>query len=147
MKSNLDRLIAILKEIEALTKEDREALFIALTEEYQWAPEISAGTDRGVGIEDFGWKDDFSMRDYDVILVSGGKEPLPILRLIRKKTDLSPMESKDLLSSLPAVVKHQLSMDEAIELRECFLVYGAQAEICESTHTQGRLSELSEGKE
>lgn len=38
-ESYLDRILPVLTSIEALTQEDRERLFIALYEQYQWLPE------------------------------------------------------------------------------------------------------------
>lgn len=54
MSHSLDKLLPLLLEVEKLTAEDREALFIALSEQYQWTPECSTGVNRGVSASDFG---------------------------------------------------------------------------------------------
>lgn len=53
MKKKLDKLLPILLEIEKLTEEERESLFIALFEQYQWTPEPPGPMNRGVSVEDF----------------------------------------------------------------------------------------------
>lgn len=141
MKKNIDKLLPLLLEIERLTDEDREALFIALSEQYQWTPACPDPTRRGVSVNDFGAFAGFTIQDYDVILLSGGADPLQLLRVIRSNTDLSPAAAKALLSSLPAVAKGGLGRDEAIKLQEDFLACGAQAEFCESSRTPERLNE------
>ena len=135
---NYKRILPILEQIQGLTVEEREVLFIALDEEYEWVPEHGAII--GDNLE--AWGGDNLPKDYDVILTREGREQLPVLRLIRKNCNLDPKESKALLSSLPAVIKYGLDKEEAMKLQEGLLACGAQAEICESTHTQMRLDEL-----
>ncbi len=67
--------------------------------------------------------------EFDVILKAGGANKLAVVKLVKDLTGKGLKEAKDLVDSAPAVVKEQVSKDEAEALKKQLEEAGAEVEL------------------
>ncbi len=66
---------------------------------------------------------------FDVILKSAGSNKIQTIKEVRAITNLGLKEAKDLVESLPKVLKEKVSKDEAEEIKKKLEAIGAEVEI------------------
>ena len=67
--------------------------------------------------------------EFDVHMKSFGAKKLEVIKVIREITGLGLKEAKDLVESAPAVVKAQVSKDEAAAYKTKLEAAGAEVEV------------------
>ena len=67
--------------------------------------------------------------EFDVILKDGGASKLAVVKLVKELTGKGLKEAKDLVDSVPAVVKEAVSKDEAEALKKQLEEAGAVVEL------------------
>ena len=67
--------------------------------------------------------------EFDVILKEGGASKLAVVKLVKELTGKGLKEAKDLVDSVPAVVKEAVSKDEAEALKKQLEEAGAVVEL------------------
>ncbi|MGC8976081.1 MAG: 50S ribosomal protein L7/L12 [Candidatus Ratteibacteria bacterium] len=66
---------------------------------------------------------------FDVILKSAGSNKIQTIKEVRAITNLGLKEAKDLVESLPKVLKEKVSKEEAEEIKKKLAAIGAEVEI------------------
>jgi large subunit ribosomal protein L7/L12 len=66
---------------------------------------------------------------FDVVLTSAGEKRTQVIRVVRQQTNLGLKEAKDLVESVPAVVRAGLPKAEAERLRKELQEQGASVEL------------------
>ena len=64
-----------------------------------------------------------------VSLTSAGQSKVAVIKLVREITGLGLLEAKQAVDKVPAVIKENISPEEAAELKEKFEAAGATVEI------------------
>jgi len=67
--------------------------------------------------------------EFSVVLVSGGANKIPVIKVVREITGLGLKEAKDLVEGAPKPVKEGVSKDQAEELKKKLAETGATVEI------------------
>ena len=67
--------------------------------------------------------------EFDVMLTGAGDKKINVIKAVRAITGLGLKEAKDLVESAPAVVKEQVSKDEAEEAKKQLEEAGASVEV------------------
>lgn len=70
-----------------------------------------------------------SIKEVNFVLASYGARKVQIVKLIREVTGMNLRECKEMVDSVPSVVKEQISMEDAEELKRRFEDAGASVEI------------------
>ena len=67
--------------------------------------------------------------EFDVVLTEVGAEKIKVIKEVRGITNLGLAEAKAKVESVPAVIKEQVSKDEAEELKKQLEAVGAKVEL------------------
>jgi len=67
--------------------------------------------------------------EFTVMLVAGGANKIPVIKVVREITGLGLKEAKDLVEGAPKAVKEGVSKDQAEELKKKLVETGATVEI------------------
>ena len=67
--------------------------------------------------------------DFNVVLVSGGANKIPVIKVVREITGLGLKEAKDLVDGAPKPVKENVPKDQAEEMKKKLAEVGATVEL------------------
>ena len=67
--------------------------------------------------------------EFSVVLVSGGANKIPVIKVVREITGLGLKEAKDLVEGAPKPVKEGLPKDQAEDLKKKLVEAGATVEV------------------
>jgi len=125
----MEKYKKIIEEIEKLTALELSELVKALEEKFgvsasapmMAAPVMSASTETLADKEE--------KTAFDVVLAKTGEQKIAVIKIIREVTNKGLQESKQLVDSVPQVVKSGVSKTEADELKAKLEAAGATVEI------------------
>jgi large subunit ribosomal protein L7/L12 len=67
--------------------------------------------------------------EFTVMLMAGGPNKIPVIKVVRELTGLGLKEAKDLVEGAPKAVKENLPKDQAEEMKKKLVETGATVEI------------------
>jgi len=67
--------------------------------------------------------------EFSVVLMSGGANKIPVIKVVREITGLGLKEAKDLVEGAPKPVKEGLNKDQAEDLKKKLIEAGATVEV------------------
>jgi large subunit ribosomal protein L7/L12 len=67
--------------------------------------------------------------EFTVMLMSGGPNKIPVIKVVRELTGLGLKEAKDLVEAAPKAVKEHISKDQAEEMKKKLAEAGATVEV------------------
>ena len=67
--------------------------------------------------------------EFTVMLVSGGANKIPVIKVVREITGLGLKEAKDLVEGAPKAVKEGVTKDQAEEIKKKLAETGATVEV------------------
>ena len=67
--------------------------------------------------------------EFTVMLVSGGPNKIPVIKVVRELTGLGLKEAKDLVEGAPKAVKEHITKDQAEEMKKKLAEVGATVEV------------------
>jgi len=120
-------LKAFAEQLVNLTVKEVNELAEILKEEYGIEPAAAAIAVAGPAAG--GAEEAEEQTAFDVILKGQGQSKLAVVKMVKELTSLGLKESKELVDSVPSVIKEGVSKDEAEALRTQLEGAGAEVEI------------------
>ncbi len=122
--------VDILKQIEEMSVKDLAELVGMIEERFgvsaaMVAPVAVAAAPAGGG--DAGGKP--AAEAYKVVMKSAGQKKIQVIKEIKEITGLGLKEAKDLADKVPAVIKENVTPDEAASIKEKLEAAGAEVEL------------------
>ncbi len=122
--------VDILKQIEEMSVKDLAELVGMIEERFgvsaaMMAPVAAAAGPAGAG--DAGAKP--AVEAYKVVMKSAGQKKIQVIKEIKEITGLGLKEAKELADKIPAVIKENVSPDEAASIKEKLEAAGAEIEL------------------
>lgn len=108
-------------EVSELVKALEEKFGVKAAAPMAFAPGAAAGAPAAAVAEE---KTEFS-----VVLVSGGANKIPVIKVVRELTGLGLKEAKDLVEGAPKPVKEGVNKNQAEEIKKKLTDVGATVEI------------------
>ena len=120
-----EKITAMIEEVKALTVLELAELVHALEETFgvsAAAAAVAAGPAAAAApVEE--------KTEFDVVMTSFGSEKIKVIKEVRAITGLGLAEAKAKVEGIPAVIKEQVSKDEAEELKKQLEAAGATVEL------------------
>jgi large subunit ribosomal protein L7/L12 len=121
--------VDILKQIEEMSVKDLAELVSMIEERFGVSAAMVAPVAVAVapGGGDAGAKP--AAEAYKVVMKSAGQKKIQVIKEIKEITGLGLKEAKDLADKIPAVIKENVSPDEAASIKEKLEAAGAEIEL------------------
>lgn len=129
-KKNKDPVENLVEEIGSLTLVQLASLVEALREKFgikeaMFAPQVAAAPTQAAPEA----KKEEEKTEFTVKLVSIGDKKIQVLKELRSLIQLGLKEAKELIDSVPSVVKEKVSKEEAMEMKTRLEAVGAKVEV------------------
>jgi large subunit ribosomal protein L7/L12 len=123
--------VDILKQIEEMSVKDLAELVSMIEERFgvsaaMVAP-VAVAAGPAAGGADAGGKP--AAEAYKVVMKSAGQKKIQVIKEIKEITGLGLKEAKELADKIPAVIKENVSPDEATSIKEKLEAAGAEIEL------------------
>ena len=120
-----EKVTAMIEEIKALSVLDLAELVHAIEDEFgvsaAAAVAAPAAAAAGPAVEE--------KTEFDVVMTDFGSEKIKVIKEVRAITNLGLAEAKAKVEGIPAVIKEQVSKEEAEELKKRLEDVGAKVEL------------------
>ncbi len=118
----------ILQQIEELTVKDLAELVEMFEERFNVSAAMAAPVAVAVAPAD-GGSAEAASETLKVVMTSAGQKKIQVIKEIKEITGKGLKECKELVDNLPAVIKEDVSNDEATSVREKLEAAGAEVEL------------------
>ena len=118
----------ILQQIEELTVKDLAELVEMFEERFNVSAAMAAPVAVAVAPAD-GGSAEAASETLKVVMTSAGQKKVQVIKEIKEITGKGLKECKELVDNLPAVIKEDVSNDEATSVREKLEAAGAEVEL------------------
>ena len=118
----------ILQQIEELSVKDLAELVEMFEERFNVSAAMAAPVAVAVAPTEGGGAEAVS-ETFKVVMTSAGQKKIQVIKEIKEITGKALKECKELVDNLPAVIKDDMSNDEATSIREKLEAAGAEVEL------------------
>ena len=120
-----EKVTAMIEEIKALSVLDLAELVHAIEDEFG----VSAAAAVAAPVAAAAGPAAEEKTEFDVVMTDFGAEKIKVIKEVRAITNLGLAEAKAKVEGIPAVIKEQVSKDEAEELKKRLEDVGAKVEL------------------
>lgn len=118
-----------LQQIEEMSVKDLAELVEAIEERFNVSAAMAAPVAVAVAPADGGEGDGGAAETYKIVMTSAGQKKIQVIKEIKEITGKGLKECKELADGLPAIIKEDVSPDEATSIKEKLEAAGADIEL------------------